>query len=844
MCAWLAVLGVASASAQFRRTTSPVAIPPTTFTAPDDAFAVAVDPAAVAFVSGWGIQFVHVDAEDRAGLGERGQGLYAAAPLLFGVSAGLSVDSIRPPPRPDGERSLGLDRTMASLALAYRVLEELGVGAAARVLFGAPQLSGLVTLDLAASWRPAPSLAWSFVARDVVGPGLPTSSVSSTPTRVPRSFLLAFALRPEGSRALTLEVAGAINETGAIGARAVGDVEIPYVGRLLGSLEIQGIEGTRPDVRGTVGIAIDWGEIGAGGGVVLGDGFESAPGWYVTARVEERRRRGIPTGDVVGEVVLESIGSRALLSAQRRLERALHDSNVRGVLLRMQGAGIGMAHAQELRQLVDRLEAADKPVICALSDASGSELYACAGARRVVIDPAGGVRLYGPTIEVQHYAELLRRMGVRADFVRIGRFKSAIEEYQDDAMSASAREARAEIVTSLSLRLRDDLARDRDLAFESMQAILDRGPFLAHEAVEAGLVDAVTGPDELAPVLREVFGNDIARERSPRGEVDRHFGDAPHVGVVVVDGELTDGENLDVPLLELHTTGGRTAVEAIDAFAADPSIAAIVVRIDSPGGSVLASDQIHRAILRARRRKPVVASLGAVAASGGYYVASACDEIWALPSTITGSIGVWFGKVDVEPLASRLGVTTEQLRAARHGGAESLFRPFTAEERALLADAVRVWYRAFLRRVAEGRSMSLSRVHELAQGRVYTGDRALELGLVDRLGGFASALERARQLADLPVQAGYEVRPRRPASLVDYVLSGVGLARAERIDGLDEAAFAELRGRPADRASPEHALGVILDGLGPEFREALRVAYLVRALENGAPVALLPLSLR
>jgi protease-4 len=259
---------------------------------------------------------------------------------------------------------------------------------------------------------------------------------------------------------------------------------------------------------------------------------------------------------------------------------------------------------------------------------------------------------------------------------------------------------------------------------------------------------------------------------------------------------------------------------------------------------VLASDQIYRAIQRARRRKPVIASMGAVAASGGYYVAAACDEIWAEPSTITGSIGVWFGKVDFEPVLSRYGVTTEQLRAGRHGGAESLFRPFTGEERALLSDAVRSWYRSFLRRVAEGRGMRMTEVHALAQGRVYTGDRALELGLVDHLGGFASALERARQITDLPVETGYEVQPRRPATLIDYVLQGAGLARAELADGLDATAEAELSPPPSIGGDVQQAMGQVgeaIAALSPEARRVLRMVYVMRVIGDAEPLALLPM---
>jgi protease-4 len=850
----VASLAVAApAAAQLRRDTSPVAIPPVSLTAPDDALAMAVNPASLAFLSGWGVQYVHADADDREDLGERGDGLYAAMPLLFGISAGLSVDSVRPAVRVAPEERLGFERTMVSLGLAYRALESLGVGATARMLFGSAQVLGLFTLDLAVSWRPVPEVAISLLARDVTAPGHQAAVGLGPVGRVPRSFVLGLAVRPDETRALTIDAAGVVDDTGRIGARLAAEVEVPYVGRLLGAFEVEDVGGTRPDLRGTVGLAVDWGQYGVGGGVIAGDGFgpragssDGSVGWYATARVEEDQRRGIPTGDVIAEVVLEGTGARSFLSVQRRLERALHDPRVRGVLLRMQGAGFGLAYAQELRQLVDRLEAADKPVVCSLQDSSGSELYACAGARRIVIDPAGGVRLYGPSMEIQHYGTLLRNLGVRADFVRIGRFKSAIEDYQDDAMGEGAREERTEILAGLSLRLRDDLARDRELTFASMQRILDRGPYLADEAVEAGLVDEVTARDELAPVLRDVFGGDLVRESAPPGEVDRHFGEASHVGVVVIDGELTDGENVDVPLLEIHTTGGRTASAAIDQLAADPAIAAIVVRIDTPGGSVLASDQIHRAIQRARRRKPVIASMGAIAASGGYYVASACDEIWAEPSTITGSIGVWFGKVDFEPIASRYGVTTEQLRAGAHGGAESLFRPFTAEERALLSDAVRSWYRSFLRRVAVGRGMRMTEVHALAQGRVYTGDRALELGLVDHLGGFASALERARQLSDLPVETGYEVRPFRPSSLIDYVLQGTGLARAQLADGLDEAAQAELSPRPSLGEGSAEAMGQLgeaLSALSPEARRLLRMVYVMRVIGDARPLALLPMDL-
>jgi protease-4 len=412
--------------------------------------------------------------------------------------------------------------------------------------------------------------------------------------------------------------------------------------------------------------------------------------------------------------------------------------------------------------------------------------------------------------------------------VRIGPYKSATEQYQNDRMSAEAREAREALLDDVYRRMVWDLSRDLSVSEARVREIVDAGPYVADRALEVGLVDALADENDLDEALRDTFGGSYGRRREEPDRAHPRWGRPPRVGVVVVDGEMVDGENLDVPLLEIHGTGGRTAARAIEAMSADPEIAAIVVRIDSPGGSVLAADQIWRAIQRARERKPVIASLGAVAASGGYYVASACDEIWADPATVTGSIGVWFGKIDVQPLAQRFGVRTELLGRGRHAGAESLWRPFTPEERALLADMVRHWYRMFLRRVAEGRGMRLRELDAMARGRVWTGDRALELGLVDRLGGFYSALVRARELGGLPDDADFEVRPARPSTFLDYLLGSAPLVAAGN----------------AERAAGGADVGELVRTLTPELREVLRAVWIVR---NGQaaqiPLARWPMSI-
>lgn len=807
------LLLAAPAEAQLTRETSPVALPGYSLTAPDGPESVNLNPAAMAFLESWGFGYVHSDAGDDQPLVGRGDGFYAATPILFGIAAGLSVDSVRPTPA-----ALQAERTMVSLALAWQTQDALSVGAAVRFLAsGDVQLNGVTTLDLAASWRPVDWLALSFLARDVVGPRLGASSDA-----VARSFLLGTALRPFGDRTWTLDAAGAIDERGRIGARVSTEVTIPFFGRLLAAGEAEALDTGQPELRAIAGLAMDWGQVGVGGGVRFGDGYDEAPGWYVSGRFDGAQRDGIPTGPRVLDLQIGGIGARGVLAYVRLLERAIHDDDVVGVLLRPRGSGMGVAYAQELRIVIEQLREAGKPVVCHLDDASGSEWYMCSAADRVLVDPAGGVRVSGVSSEIYHLGDLLRNVGVRADFVRIGRWKSAIEQYMNTRQGPDARRQRQGILDWAYRRMVFDVARDHGWSREHFRDLVDQGPHLPDSALESGLVDALADELSMDAELREGFGGGYARDPGEPWRFPRRWGHRPRIGVVVVDGTIVDGDNVDIPLIGIHASGGRQVARAIDRLAADPAVPAIVLRVDSGGGSVLASDQIYRAVLRARRRKPVIASLGAVAASGGYYVAAPAHEIWADPTTLTGSIGVWFGKVDFAPLGRTLGVELETLSRGRHAGATSLYRPFTAEERAVLAGNVRHWYRSFLRRVARGRGMTVAEVDALGRGRLWMGDQAIDNGLVDHLGGFASALQAARRAAGVGPEVDFFVVPGRPSTLLDYVLSFLGIGAA-----------------PTDPAVTEDAT-VALERVAPELRAVIATVATMRQVGAGTPLALMP----
>jgi protease-4 len=352
---------------------------------------------------------------------------------------------------------------------------------------------------------------------------------------------------------------------------------------------------------------------------------------------------------------------------------------------------------------------------------------------------------------------------------------------------------------------------------------MDAGPHLARAAMRAKLVAAAADEYELETQDDDAFGGARLTRDLPSDDL-RRWGKRPAIGVVMIDDEIVDGESVDVPFLDIHMTGGETVVRTLESMAADPNIRAIVLRVDSPGGAALASEKIWRAVRRARGRKPVIASMGAVAASGGYYVASAADEIWADPSTITGSIGIFYGKVDVAELADTIGVGIEHFRRGKRAGADSLFRPFSDDERAALADVLREYYKLFLARVAEGRSMSVEAVDALARGRVYSGDAAQRVGLVDRLGGMGSALLRARELAGLGPTADVDVRPDRLNTILDYVLRGSVAMSSDDAATAGEASGARLT-------------------LPPQARALVRMVMMMEQLGSGQPLALMPFEL-
>jgi protease-4 len=763
----VAVIAVVTASASgtfaqpFLTSTlaDPVALPPMPLADPEGAFAVDVHPAAVAWLPSWAINYVHSDARAEQNLTRRGDAFAAALPLVFGTALGVSGHSVRPT-----SSSEALQHGIGSLALGWAPSSLFSMGGAVRwVGSSRDQFESFTLFDVSLGFRPG-----SWLSVMVGGKNLNRPYVPETFDVVARAATASVAVRPLASYAVTGEFGAQLNDRGDYVLRTTLVLPVPYVGRLLATGSANTLDGFETYYQATVGLAVDWENIGVGVGTHLIEGNAGFPAWYATARLEGATKDGVPQSGYMAELDVQGDDPRRVLEELYTMEQMLHNPRVRSVLLRP-ADGVSIAHAQEYRQLIDELQKRNKPVVCVLQSASTASYYLCANAAHLWLDTAGGITMLGVRSQTVMFGDVLQTVGVRADFVRIGQYKSAPEQFTRRTLTEPARRQRNAWLDDVYHRMLADLGRDANIPRARVQSRVDHGPYTAIEAKRDGLVHQLVDVTDLDAATRSTFGRDITRRTEPPNRYP-DWGIGSRVGVVRIDGNIVDGKSVDIPGLDIHLSGGDTVSEAVTALATDPTVRAIVLRIDSGGGSALASDQIWRAVMRAREKKPVVASLGGIAASGGYYIASAAHEIWCPPSGLTGSIGIFFGKVDVAPLAEKIGLGVELFTRGKYAGADSMWRPFTEDERTLLMDKIEQGYHLFLQRVSAGRGKPIAAIDAVGQGRVWSCDSAKGVGLVDHLGGFASALARARQLGHTPAHTEVVFLPKAKFGLLGLLL--------------------------------------------------------------------------
>lgn len=768
--------------------TDGLALPPASAATASEATAPAYNPAALGFVEGFQFFYFGQTGTDRA---RHGDGLYfgmGLGPLKSGVSSEW-VHGGGLPNRRRTAWSTAIGGASGSFGATWNVWSSRDA-----------EIDAWSTVDLGVTLRPTSYLSIAAVMRDISEPDFSRGPDGL----IPRRYQLGAALRPFGDW-LT---AGA-DLIGACGT-ACG-YELMYTAALR---PIEGITltlGAAHEVVGglpTFGLATPRG-MRFQGGIVLDyaamtgvtyaqsyDPGEPSSATYGVRLSSERyptfRRRGgkmyaFDVGKALGgeggfslpELLFAGGGgldaySRLILD----LHRAARDPQGAGILLRMGHTPLSMARAEDIRGAIRVAQEQGKKVVVYLERADDALYYVAALADQVWAAPQGSFLVNGLAAELSFYGGTLDKIGVRVEYVRVGKYKSFPEMF-GKSMSEAQSEVTNSLLDDLSQRYLDSIADNRNLTPEKTRAALDLGIQSAPKMVELGLVDQLLQPDQVQDAVTELMGPDVELAgRPPPSMPARSWGSAPRIALIRVEGSISVGQSRDDPLGLSSATGSDTVAAAVRAAADDSQVKAIVIRVDSGGGDGLASDLIWREVFRARSKKPVIASMGSAAASGGYWVAAGADTIVAEPSTITGSIGAFAIKLDLGGLYEKLGIDVETVTRGPHADLFSTARGLTDAETEKMQQWIDELYGMFIERVAQSRSLDKAAVDAMGRGRVWTGRQAQERKLVDRLGSLYDAIAMARERAGYGSDDEVEVTSYGRVDAGGFAAQALGIAPA------------------------------------------------------------------
>ena len=463
--------------------------------------------------------------------------------------------------------------------------------------------------------------------------------------------------------------------------------------------------------------------------------------------------------------------TKTLRGLFKKLDTLKTDDEIAGIIFKIDNVGVGWATLQEIRNKLHEFREAKKETIGYLESGGNAEYLLAAAMERVVLIPTGSLNLTGLRAEILFYKGLLEKLDIEADMLAMGKYKSGVEPYMRDGMSDAFRESMTALLDDLYAQLLDHIAENRDgITAEGVSDLVNRGPFTAEEAQQEKLVDALQYYDELLDTLKTASPDEDVQVVKPDFERKRKVPDMnSFAGLMQLFSMLNPpqrsrtatAENqialiyANGPILpDVDSLFPSTSVimpnelkEAFEKARTDDSVRGVVLRIDSPGGSALASDLIWREVMLTQREKPVVVSMGNVAASGGYYIAMAAGTIVAHPSTLTGSIGVFGGKLNMKGFYNKIGLTKEIIAHGQNATLYSDYGGFTPTERERVEKMMKTIYKDFVSKAAAGRDKPFDEIDKIAQGRVWTGKQAKALGLVDELGGLDTALSLAKAQA-------------------------------------------------------------------------------------------------
>ncbi len=769
------LLGSASASGQEAFDGTPsngIQLPYSSVAAQDDATSLEINPAGLAFMEtgeiGFGFEAPSSDFQEVAP--ESNAFFFAAGNGIVGT--GFSFQDLA---QPSGGLVLD-DFRKYTWGLALAVPKTLSVGLNVN-WFGSgvsERLDSLVSYDLGLQWRLGEHIAFGVMMRDFNQPFLESD------TALRRRTLLGLHIRLFDGR-LQLDSTSA-SLSGVDAMEWTPRVLIEPLGGLRIFASVRNVIDNRAGANrfslqeAWAGLELSFGSFGLAYAPsfvkAADDSYEfsrlhgyhwfsphkqrsliDASGRWVTVNLNQ----SIGEAGYSGGILTSS--SRAFLEVVMDLERASTDESVAGVLVVAGDTSLGYAQSWELRQAIQNLRAKGKPVVAYLTQQTSRDYFIASAANRVWVYPTESFDPNDIQARLVSYRGVLNKVGVQAEFMRVGAYKSASEALTHDAPSQESIEQTNAIVAGIQTTLHTAWASDRARSAEQVQQILMGRPLFPIEAREQGLIDAVLYPDELEKQMDAEFpGARLEAGYARPTHRDQNWGTPKEIAIIVVEGNIVSGKSGSGLFGASGTTGSQSIQEVAQELLEDDNVAAVVLRVNSPGGSAVASDQMFRAIQILAKRKPVIASMGDIAASGGYYAAAAAREVYASPLTITGSIGIFTGKFNAASLFDWIGVKSTPVGSGDK--TSDMYEPWTANERARVEADMLYRYQTFLTQIASTRALTAEEFDKVARGHVWLGDAALERRIVDRKGGLLDAIRRAEALAGLPSnEAEYKIYP-------------------------------------------------------------------------------------
>lgn len=444
------------------------------------------------------------------------------------------------------------------------------------------------------------------------------------------------------------------------------------------------------------------------------------------------------------------------------LQRAAVDERIKGVLLRISYLETGFAKVEEIGRLLKEFSLSKKPVMAFIIDGGLKEYYLASFADKVIMFKGGMLSISGIGAEALFLKNTLSKLGVQAEIFHIGDYKTASNTFSEDHMTPEHRESMQTLIDDLYKAVIAGIAVNRKLDAGEVKKVIDQSPLAQEEYVKAKMIDSLGYEDELHGLLKAQYP-EVSFKTYAKTSAPLPFSGAKKIAVIFAAGEINMGRSGGQSLLGGDVLGADTLAEQLRQARNNYAVKAVVLRVDSPGGSAVASDVILREAELLARKKPLVISMSDMAASGGYWISMSAQKIFALPETITGSIGIISGKFVLKGLYDKLGINKEIVKTSEFAGMYSDYRPFSDREKQKIMADMQGIYNEFLKKVAGNRKMAVADVDKIARGRVWSGQAALGLKLIDGLGGLNEALAEAKKLAHIPLseKVGVRIYPQK-----------------------------------------------------------------------------------